>query len=117
MAGIAPIRKIVLTAAAAGLIAVTFMGANSTYEGTIVTVSAATTLTAAPGKTLTSTSRTTYIAKCQYVRYGGGGAGTIGYITGYGYSTEEALRDVDRQVPRGHYKRHCQIRRSGGGRF
>lgn len=66
------------------------------------------------GKVLAAT---TWVARCQLVRYGGGGAGTVGYVTGYGSSRAAALSDADRQVPRGHYKRHCNTRISTGGRF
>ncbi|SES31841.1 hypothetical protein CCYS_04450 [Corynebacterium cystitidis DSM 20524] len=44
---------------------------------------------------------------------------TIGYVVGHGATKKEAMKDADRNVPRGHYKRHCNTvgGRGSGGSF
>lgn len=105
---------------AASIVGAAFVGGVAAPA--TATASPATTA-AAPTESADSTfapAASRYIVyKCQYVKYGDGGASTVGYLTGQGRTKNEALQDVDRQVPRGHYKRHCfeQTTRGGGGRF
>ncbi|MFF1946759.1 hypothetical protein ACFVWF_31995 [Rhodococcus qingshengii] len=113
-------RLFVRATLAAAIVGAAFVGS----------VAAPATATAAPATTVAAPAEsadTTFVVaasryvvyKCQYVKYGDGGASTVGYLTGQGRTKNEALQDVDRQVPRGHYKRHCfeQTTRGGGGRF
>jgi len=65
-------------------------------------------------------------AKCQVVQINPNTV--VGYVEGYGEGNSEAnarsaaLKDVDKRISNGQYKRHCQVTtssrsRPGGGRF
>lgn len=96
--------------------------AGAAIIGLASTLSAPIVATAAPSAPAisapdaTAAARGKYITKCQLVRYEGGTT-VVGYIYGYGKTRLESVRDANRQVPAGHYKRHCNTNYFVGGSF
>lgn len=57
----------------------------------------------------------THMATCHLVRIRDNNV--VGYVTGQGRTSREALADANSNVPRGHYKRHCRITVVSSGSF